>query len=68
MDMQSTQQALVELAMTLDVGAALAVLVSVYGKDNRAYMVRFDDDGKWIVSVKSADTNKTFASFAKDLE
>jgi hypothetical protein len=61
-------QTLVEYAMTLDVGPALAVLVSVYGKDSRVYTVTFDDDGKWNISVKSADTGKTFARFAKDLE
>ena len=57
-----------EHAMTLDVGPALAVLVSVYGKDSRVYTVTFDDDGKWSISIKSADTGKTFARFGQDLE
>lgn len=61
-------QALVDVAMTLDIGPALTILAEVYGKDNRTYTVTFTDDGKWSVSVKSTDTGKVFARYAQDLE
>jgi hypothetical protein len=60
-------QNLVDLAMTLDVGPALAILVSVYGKDSRVYSVTFDEsNGKWCISAMSTDTGKVISRFTQN--
>lgn len=61
-------QALVDVAMTLEVGPALTILVEVYGREARTYCVGFTDDGKWSISVMNSDNGKVFARYAKDLE
>jgi hypothetical protein len=59
-------QELINLAMTLDVGQALTILVSVYGKDSRVYSVAFTDTGKWCITAMSTDTGKIISRFTQD--
>ena len=59
-------QTLIDMAMTLDVGPALAMLVKIYGKDTRIYSVHFTDTGKWCIAAMSTDTGKVLARFTQD--
>jgi hypothetical protein len=45
---------------------ALTELAARYGKDNRGYLVTFDDNGDWYIVVLDMDTGDILARAPKE--